>query len=84
MYNNRQSYKHESLNYYLFFVDGPGIIGPTRWIIEEELGTMNYGFVRYEGDDQCPACAGQKWSQVYNMEIVDPNIKINCAGKYIF
>ncbi len=85
MYNGRQSYKHLSSEYYLFFLNqGEG----DHWVIEDILGrkwrngVKVYGFVRYDGTHHWPEAAGLQWSQFWNKNVVDENIKINCAGKH--
>ena len=91
MYNGRPSYKHVSAEYYLFFLNQGEGWGDSHWVIEDRLGkTKNddgvkvYGLVRYDGNDHCPELAGLKWSQVWNRNVVDDNIKINCQSKYFF
>ena len=84
-YNERPSYKHADNNYFMFYANDPN-----RWILEDVLGKTHnengiqyHGYIRYEGDTYRPENVGRLWSQVWNANVVDPNVVVKAAGKCI-
>ena len=82
-FNDRPVYARNA--YFMFYTETDG---PKRWVVEPTIGqtrnsegTIVHGYLRYEGDVSCPEFAGQSWSQVFNMSVVDSSITVQC-GKY--
>ena len=87
--HGRDSYKHKTRDYYLFYIAKQYTNGKTRWVIEptlagvkNEQGYEYYGLIRHEGDEICPTDVGKKWYQFWDKKKVDPNILITCGNKY--
>ena len=87
--HNRDSYKHKTKDYYLFYIGKQYTDGKPRWVIEptlagvkNEQGYEYYGLIRHEGDEICPTDVGKKWYQFWDKKKVDPNILITCGNKY--
>ena len=86
----RDSYKHKTKDYYLFYIAKQYTDGKPRWVIEptlagvkNEKGYEYYGLIRHEGDEMCPSDVGKKWYQYWDKKKVDPNILITCGNNDI-
>ena len=82
MHNGRPAYRKDSTNFLLFFVNETSESGPSRWIVEDGFKETEHGFIRYEGENNCPYDSvpfqGQTWSNVHAKTIVDQNIWMTC------
>ena len=89
LFNGRQSFKHASKNYFLFFVDkNQTSTGKGRWVVEDLLGKVKapsvgeyLGLISHEGEEKCPSEVGKEWHQVWNHKSIDPDIRVNCVGE---
>ena len=83
IFNDRPVYARNP--YFMFYTETDG---PKRWVVESTIGTTRssegailHGYLRYEGDVNCPEFAGNSWSQIWNQYVVDSSITVQC-GKY--
>ena len=86
--HGRDSFKHQTKGYYLFYISKQYTSGKTRWVIENGIKIRNndkgyelYGYVRHEGNEICPSDVGQNWYQVWDTTKIDPSILITCGKK---
>ena len=85
--HGRDSFKHQTKGYYLFYISKQYTSGKTRWVIENGIkikhdkGYELYGYVRHEGNEKCPSEVGKNWYQVYDTTKIDPSILITCGKK---
>ena len=85
--HGRDSFKHQTNGYYLFYISKQNTSGNERWVIERGIEIKNdkgyelHGYVRHEGNETCPSEVGQNWYQVWNTTKIDPSILITCGKK---
>ena len=73
-FNGRPVYKRNSK--FMFYTE---IDGPKRWVVEGTIGkTHSWGYLRNEGDVNCPEDAGTNWSHAWNHH-VDSSITVHCG-----
>ena len=92
VFNGFQSFKHNSKNYFLFYVNkNQTSAGKGRWVIEDLLGKLKtpsggeyLGLISHEGNQTCPSGVGRKWHQLWNHTSIDTGIRVHCLGKGIF
>ena len=92
VFNGFQSYKHNSKNYFLFYVNqNQTSAGKGRWVIEDLLGKLKtpsggeyLGLISHEGNETCPTSVGRKWHQLWNHTSIDSKIRVDCVVDGIF
>ena len=86
--HGRDSFKHQTNGYYLFYISKQHTSGKTRWVIEnrdkitiDDKGYELYGYLRDEGNEICPSEVGQNWYHVWDTTKIDPSILVTCGKK---